>query len=90
MIRSIVQELNRRFPNESCIILTTMAAIFPTSPDFLNIELMRPFVDHYELRSDLLKSECEVFKAQFAKADKDCKNLLQILELLETNKVCYT
>ena len=90
VIRSFVQELNRRNSKESCTILTAMAALFPTSPDFLNIEVMRPFVDHYALRSDLLKSECEVFAAQFAKDDKDCKNLLQILAFLETYKDCYT
>ena len=67
-----------------------MAALFPTSPDFLNIEVMRPFVNFYELRSDLLESECEVFAALFAKADTECKNLLQVLQFLETRKECYT
>ena len=82
VICSFVHELIRRFSSESCTILTAMAALFLTSPDFLNIEVMRPFVNFYELRSDLLKSECEVFAAQFAKADTKCKNFLQVLQFL--------
>ena len=87
IVSSFLQELNWRFSSESCTILTSMAALFPTSPDFLNFEVMRPFVNFYELRSDLLKSECDVFAAQFSKADTNCKNLLQ--EFLEKHKECY-
>ena len=67
-----------------------MVAFFPTSADFLNTDVMCPFVNFYELRSDLLKSECEVFAVQFAKAGTNCKNLLQVLQFLENHKECYT
>ena len=77
VIRSFVKELNRRFSSECCTILNAMAAFFPTSADFLNTNVMRPFVNFYELRSDLLKSECKVFAVQFAKVGTNCKNLLQ-------------
>ena len=89
VIRSFVKELNQRFSSECCTILNAMAAFFPTLADFLNTDVMRPFVNFYELRSDLLKSECEVFAVQFAKAGTNCKNL-QVLRILENHKECYT
>ena len=86
VIRSFVKELNRRFSSECCTILNAMAAFFPTSADILNTDVIRPFMNFYELRSDLLKSECEVFAVQFAKAGTNCKNLLQVLQFLENHK----
>ena len=78
------------FSSECCTLLNARAAFFPTSADFLNTDVMCPFVNFYELCSDLLKSECEVFAVQFAKAGTNCKNLLQVLQFLENHKECYT
>ena len=70
-----VGELDRRFSDYVCNVLTSMSALFPQSERFLDVAMLKPFSDHYKLRSGLLKSECEVFAAQYHNSFPNCRSL---------------
>ena len=85
-----VGELDRRFSDNVCNVLTSMSALLPQSERFLDVTLLKPFSDHYKLRSGLLKSECEVFAAQYENSSPNCRSLLDVLRLIEPHPACYS
>ena len=57
---------------------------------FQNFEIMMPFVEHYEIRKDLLRSELEVLKEQYNNSKQECKSILDILQFVYPHRVCYS
>ena len=49
-----------------------------------------PFVEHYEIRKDLLRSELEVFKEQHHNSKQECKSILDVLQFVYPHRVCYS
>ena len=72
VIGEFVKELDIRFDDEASCILKAMTAINPLSKLFLNFEIIMPFVEHYEIRKELLRSELEVFKEQYNNTKQEC------------------
>ena len=66
-----------------------MASLIPSSSHFLDIDTLKPFARHYALDERLLKSEMDVFSAQYRNADPGCKSLLDMLHFIEPYKTCY-
>ena len=67
-----------------------MSALIPTSKDFLKIQVIRPFVDHYHLNEELLNGEFTVFSNQYRKANPQLKTMLEVINFIEPHKVVYT
>ena len=89
VITVFVGELDRRFSEDVCEVLNSMSALFPQSEELLNVTTLQPFVEHYHLQLGLLKSECEVFAAQYARASLGCETMLDILRFIEPHRACY-
>ena len=49
-----------------------------------------PFVEHYEIRRELLRSELEVFKEQYNNTKQECNSILDFLQFVYHHRVCYT
>ena len=89
VIKLFVDELEKRFDTTVCDILRAMASLVPQSTHFLDFETLKPFVIHYSLDAKLLKSEIDVFSAQYKNAEPGCKSLLDVLQFVEPFKTCY-
>ena len=90
VIGVFVDELDRRFSDNVCSVLISMSALFPHSESFLDVALLKQFIDHYKLRGVLLRSECEVFAVQYENAAPDCKSILDVLRFIEPFRECYS
>lgn len=53
----IITELDRRFSNENCAIMTGIQALNPGSPVFLQVDAMRPFAEAFSSNSEDLVHE---------------------------------
>ena len=81
MIGEFVKELDIRFDDEASCILKAMTAMNLLSKFFLNFEVTMPFVEHYEIRKELLRSELKVFKEQYNNIKQECNSILDVLKL---------
>ena len=90
VIGEFVKELDIRFDDEVSCILKAMTAMNPLSKFFISIEIKMPFVEHYEIRKELLRSELEVFKEQYNITKQECKSILDVLQFVYSNRFCYT
>ena len=89
VIKLFVDELEKRFDKTVCDILRAMASLVLQSTHFLDFETLKPFFIHYALDAKLLKSEIDVFSAQYKNAEPGCKSLLDVLQFVEPFKTCY-
>ena len=87
VIGEFVKELDIRFDDEVSCILKAMTAMNPLSNFFLNFEIMMPFVEQYEIRKELLRSELEVFKEQYNNTKQECKSILDVLQFVYPHRV---
>ena len=85
----VVDELNKRFDNSVCDLLRSMAPLIPSSSHFLAFDTLKPFARHYALDERMLKSEMDVFSAQYRITDPGCKSLLDMLQFVEPYKTCF-
>ena len=89
VIKVFVDELDKRFDRTVCDILRAMASLAPQSSHFLDFEALKPFITHYALDAKLLKSEIDVFSAQYRNVEPECKSLLDVLQFVKPFKTCY-
>ena len=89
VITVFVGEFDRRFSGDVCEVLNSMSALFLQSEGLLNVITLQPFVEHYHIRHGLLKSECEVFAAQYARISPGCEIMLNVLRFIDPHRACY-
>ena len=88
-VKAFVDELNKRFDVSTCNILHSMSSLIPSSTRFLDFDTLKPFARHYALDERLLRSEMDVFSAQYRNVDPGCKSLLDMLHFIEPYRTCY-
>ena len=85
VIGVFVDELNRRFSDNVYNVFILMSALFLQSERFLDVVLLKPFIDHYILRGVVWS-----VRGTLSNASPDCKNLLDVLRFIETYRKYYS
>ena len=57
-----LEEMNSRFSDVNLSLLSAMQALLPTSDNFLDVDTLRPFLQHYEI--DISEVQIEVMTAK--------------------------
>ena len=54
---TVLEEMNSRFSDANLSLLSAMQALLPTSDKFLDVDTLRPFLQHYEINMSEVQVE---------------------------------
>ena len=67
---TIMEEMNRRFSELNLSLLSAMQALLPTSKNFLDVDVLLPFLHHYDIDEGEMRVEVMTAKTFLQR----CKN----------------
>lgn len=87
----LLEEMGSRFSELNLSLLKALEALLPTSPQFLDISTLRPFLVHYSISDTAIEAEASLVKVFLADRGHDphCPSLHEVYSHLVTVPECF-